>query len=276
MSTLSPARIRRRPPSSLQAVIRAQGRVLSYILPFVAVGLLWQLAVAAGWLSRGVVASPTSVVSALADLVRDGSFWSAVGHTMLTWLLGLGLSTLVAVPVGMCLGANEAVYRVFRVTIDFLRTIPPIVLLPLALLLYGASLRTGLVVVVFGSTWPLMIQTMYGVHQVDALRREVASAFELRRLDIVIRLVAPSAAPMVATGLRIAATMSLMLAIGAELLGGVPGIGAQIALAQTAYQTIPDMYAYVVVAAALGVALNLAMMRVERKAMPWHAAHRAP
>lgn len=244
------------------------------VVPFVVLALGWQLVVDAGWLSRGSVASPTDIGRAAGELFATGAFWSTVGHTLVNWLSGLAVSMLIALPLGLVLGSQSVVYRVFRVVIDFLRTIPPIVLLPLFLLLYGASFRTGLLVIVFGSTWPLMIQTMYGVHQVDPLARDVAQAYALRRRDVWARVIVPSAAPFVATGLRIAATMSLTLTIGAELLGGVPGIGSEIAVTQAQYATIPDMYVYIIVATLIGVVLNLLMMRAERGVLSWHAAHR--
>jgi ABC-type nitrate/sulfonate/bicarbonate transport system permease component len=83
----------------------------------------------------------------------------------------------------------------------------------------------------------------------------------------------PSAAPLIATGIRVAATMSLLLAIGAELIGGAPGVGNAIALAEV-NGDIPQMYAVVVVAATLGVLLNMAMLGLEGRALVWHPSHR--
>ena len=86
-------------------------------------------------------------------------------------------------------------------------------------------------------------------------------------------MVLPSAAPFIATGIRIAATMSLLLAVGAELIGGAAGLGQSIALAEQ-NGDIPQMYAYIVTSAVLGVLLNLALLKGERRVLRWHAAHR--
>jgi ABC-type nitrate/sulfonate/bicarbonate transport system permease component len=160
-----------------------------------------------------------------------------------------------------------------RVTIDFLRTIPPVALIPLALLLYGATEKMALLLIVFGSAWPVLLQSMYGVHQVDPVARDVARAYRLSRRDVVLSVVLPSAAPLIATGIRIAATMSLLLAIGAELIGGAPGVGHSIAIAEV-NGDIPQMYAFVVVSATLGVLLNVALLRLEGRALAWHPSHR--
>jgi ABC-type nitrate/sulfonate/bicarbonate transport system permease component len=108
---------------------------------------------------------------------------------------------------------------------------------------------------------------------VDPGIREVGRAFLLRRRDVALRVVLPSAAPFIATGIRISATISLLLAVGAELIGAAPGLGANIT---TAEQTndIPQMYAYIVACAALGAALNLIMIGVERRTVAWVPDHR--
>jgi ABC-type nitrate/sulfonate/bicarbonate transport system permease component len=234
----------------------------------------WQLTVVLGAVPDTALARPTDVMRALTNLAERREFWAAIGDTVHTWVIGLALSMLIAVPLGLLLGGSHVLYRMFRVPIDFLRTIPPVALLPLALLLYGARETTALLLVVFGSVWPLLIQAMYGAHQVDPISRQVARAYRLRRRDLVRSVVAPSAAPLIATGIRIAATMSLVLAVGAELLGAVPGIGAQIAANETSAQRIPAMYAYVVAATALGVILNLVLVRLERRLLEWHRARR--
>jgi ABC-type nitrate/sulfonate/bicarbonate transport system permease component len=257
-------------------VIGQRVKVLGIQTACVAVLLAaWQLAVVSGAVPESEVTQPTAVAHRLWDMLATQEFWSAVGETAHTWVIGLLVSLVVAVPLGLLLGASTLLYRMFRVTIDFLRTIPPVVLLPLALLLYGAREQTALLLVAFGSVWPLLLQTMYGVHQVDPVSRDVARAYQLRRLDFVRSVLLPSAAPFVATGVRIAATMSLLLVVGSELLGGIPGIGAQIAVDQTSAAQIPSMYAYVVVATALGVAVNLLIVRLERRVLSWHSAHKS-
>lgn len=258
------------PPSRFVPARRLAGQLLC----IVALIGLWQALVASGTVSSDTLARPTAVARTLGTLAWTSAFWSTVGDTAHTWVIGLLISLVVAIPVGLVLGASDLFYRMFRLTIDFLRTIPPVVLIPLALLLYGATEKMVLVLVVFGAVWPMMLQTMYGFHQVDPVARDVARSYRLRRRDVIRSLVLPSAAPFIATGVRIAATISLLLVIGAELLGGAPGIGSAIALAQQT-QNVARMYAFVIVAAVLGVFLNLAMINAERRLLSWHPAHRA-
>jgi ABC-type nitrate/sulfonate/bicarbonate transport system permease component len=234
---------------------------------------LWQILVGTQAISSAAVAAPLSIGREFGPLLATSAFWTSAASTVSSWAIGLAISLAIAVPVGLLLGASNLAYRMSRTTIDFLRTIPPVALIPLALLLYGATPTMALVLIVFGSVWPVLLQSMYGVHQVSAGMLDVARSYQLRWRDRVMSVILPSAAPFVATGVRIAATMSLLLAIGAELVGGAPGIGSSIALAEQA-SNAPKVYALVVVSAVLGLALNVAMIELERRLLGWHAAQR--
>ena len=234
---------------------------------------VWQLLSNSGALAPDIIPSPGAIGVSLVGVVGEPEFWHALGLTLLSWALGLLVSICVAVPVGLLLGASELGYRSCRFTIDFLRTIPPVALVPLALLLYGATTQMKLVLVVLGAVWPLLLQSMYGVHQVDLVARETARSYRLGPWLRTAFVIVPSAAPFVFTGVRIAATMALLLTIGAEVIGGAPGLGAAIALAQTA-SDIPRLFALVAASAALGVLINSLLARVERRVLSWHVSQR--
>ncbi|MFE4664655.1 ABC transporter permease [Streptomyces sp. NPDC056716] len=269
-----PGRAARLRPAGRPAAPRTGATLLAHRLLCVAAALgLWQAVVALGVAPPSALAAPSAVFPELVAVFPTAEFWADIGDTLRSWVTGLAISLAVAVPVGLALGASDLAYRMSRFTIDFLRTIPPVSLIPLSLLLYGASERMALILIVFGSVWPVLMQTMYGVHQVDPVARDATRAYRLSRRDVIFALVLPSAAPFIATGIRIAATMSLLLAIGAELIGGAPGIGRAIALALESGD-IPRMYAFVVVSAVLGVLLNLAMVTCERRLLGWHPSHR--
>jgi ABC-type nitrate/sulfonate/bicarbonate transport system permease component len=254
---------------------RGAARRLAWRLACIVAALgLAQVLVTTGAIPSSAVSGPSAVFSALGGMVPSGSFWASAGATVASWAIGLTISLCIAIPAGLALGASDLAYRMSRFTIDFLRTIPPVALIPLALLLYGATQTMALVLIVFGSVWPVLLQSMYGVHQVDPVARDVAHAYQFRRRETIWGVVLPSAAPFVATGIRIAATMSLLLAVGAELIGDAPGLGQSISVAEQNGQ-VPQMYAYIVVSAVLGVLINLALLRLERRTLRWHAAHRS-
>jgi ABC-type nitrate/sulfonate/bicarbonate transport system permease component len=266
-----PARPARRPGSAA----RRPGARITYRVAASVVALsLWQVAVASGLVSAAAVATPVDIVRAASSIVGTHAFGTALLDTIVSWAGGFLISLLVAIPLGLALGSSDLAYRLSRFTIDFLRTIPPVALIPLVLLLYGATPKMAFVLIVFGSTWPMLLQAMYGVHQVDPAARDMARAYRIRRLDRIRFLILPSAAPFIATGIRLSATVSLLLAIGAELLGGAPGIGASITLLEQ-NSDIPGMWVYIVLSATLGVIVNLVLIGLERRALKWHSTQRS-
>ncbi len=268
-ATLTPPRRRRR------RAPRSRGAHIGYRIIATAIALLlWQLAVVSGIASASAVASPTSIVRVAGPLLSSAQFGTALTDTIMSWAEGLFVSLLIAIPAGILLGTSDLAYRMSRFTIDFLRTIPPVALIPLALLLYGATPKMAFALIVFGSVWPLLLQSMYGVHQVDPAARDVARSYRLSRMDRARFIVLPSAAPFVATGIRLAATISLLLAVGSEIIGGAPGIGNAITL-QNQAGNVPAMWVYIVVSAVLGVVANLALIGLERRVLKWHSAHRS-
>ena len=256
-----------------RAGARGGGAGGAKVLTVLGVLALWQLVSSTGALAADVIPAPAAIGVSLVEVLGGLEFWQALGLTLLSWAVGLLVSICLAVPVGLLLGASELGYRSCRFTIDFLRTIPPVALVPLALLLYGATTQMKLVLVVLGAVWPLLLQSMYGVHQVDLVARETARSYQLGRWLRTAFVILPSAAPYVFTGVRIAATMALLLTIGAEVIGGAPGLGAAMALAQTA-NDIPRLFALVAASAVLGVLINTALARVERRVLSWHVSQR--
>jgi ABC-type nitrate/sulfonate/bicarbonate transport system permease component len=261
------------PPKRSTNRYRKSRSVGAKVLAAVGIVVLWQLGSTVGAIDSATVASPIQIGAELRSSAGDGVFWAALGSTLQGWALGLALSVVLALPIGLALGSSALAYRSCRFTIDFLRTIPPVALVPLALLLYGATMQMKVVLVVLGASWPLLLQTMSGVQQVDPVARETARSFRLDRTRSLIWLVIPEAAPFIATGLRIAATMALILTVGSELIGSAPGLGQQIGFAETGTD-IPRLYALIVVAATLGVIVNASLAHLERRALSWHVSQR--
>lgn len=217
---------------------------------------------------------PTSrIVQALADEVTDPAFWSALGDTLTGWALGLAIAVCAGVVAGVVVAVVPYLREATASTIEFLRPIPSVALIPLAVLLYGTELKSVLLLVVYASFWQVLIQTLYGVQDVDPVAEETARSYGLGTWARVRHVLWPTALPYVMTGVRLAAAVALILAITAELVIGAPGLGQQIAVAQTS-QAVPQMYALIVVAGLLGLLINVGARTVERRALAWHQSVR--
>jgi ABC-type nitrate/sulfonate/bicarbonate transport system permease component len=229
--------------------------------------LAWQAA--SGWLGSGTVPAPGSVLGELVAEIRTDVFWTAVGSTLSSTLLGMLVVTAVGVPLGVLLGASRPALASTRFLVDFFRTIPPVTLLPLGLLLFGPTLEMKLLVVVFGAFWPVLLHSIYAVRDIGAGHRAVVDVFEVPRAVAWWGVYLPSMVPMILIGVRISLTVALLGSIASEILGGAPGLGAEMVQAQVV-NDVSRTYAYVVATACLGVGLNLAMNhlpspRVERQ-----------
>ncbi|WEG08479.1 ABC transporter permease subunit [Microbacterium horticulturae] len=259
-------RSRRPRPASTAAV-----RVLSKIGFVVAALLVWQIAAAAGDL--GAVPTPVDVGAAILVVFINGQVWAPLGVTLAAAALAFAVSTAIGVAVGFLLGASNLAYRLSVFVLDFCRTIPALGLMPLIVLVFGAKMQGTVVLAVIGAVWAVLLQTIYGVRDVDPVARDSFRSYRVRRIDVVFRLILPSAAPYIATGLRLAAAVALLITLSAEIIIPSPGIGQEIMLAQSG-GAIPEMYAYIVLAGLLGVAINAVFVALEHVVLAWHPTHR--
>ncbi|MFE9679817.1 ABC transporter permease [Streptomyces sp. NPDC002701] len=217
---------------------------------------------------------PTSrIAGALVTELGDEAFWTALGDTLTGWAIGLAVAVAAGILAGVLISVTPYLREATASTIEFLRPIPSVALIPLAVLLYGTELRSVLLLVVYASFWQVLVQVMYGVQDVDPVAEETARSYGLGTWARVRHVLWPTALPYVMTGVRLAAAVALILAVTAELVIGAPGLGARIAVAQTS-QAVPEMYALVVVTGLLGLLINVGARTVERRALAWHQSVR--
>ncbi len=261
----------------VHAIRAGTGSFTRPLLPLMAVGLalgLWELVTRTNIVAATQVPPMSVTTGELWSLLQTGSFWSAVAGTLRGWAIGLGIAAGLAVPIGIALGSSEFAAAAFRVPIEFLRPIPSVALIPLLLLAVGPNLKSEIFLASFAAFWPLLIQTMYGVRDVDPLTLDTGRSFGLGPLERLYRITLPSAVPYIGTGLRISSSVSLILAFTAELFMGTPGLGRAINLAQNAGQDT-QVYALALATGFLGLTLSLVFTRIERYALRWHPSQRS-
>ena len=236
---------------------------------------LGELASRAAVVAPEDVPPPSDVLSEFVGQVGRGTFWSDVVHTLTGWAVGLAVAVFLGVLVGALLGSSATLWRALRPTVEFLRPVPSVALIPLAILVWGQSLSSTVFLVAFGAVWPMVVQTMYGVSQIDEVARDTARSFALSRVDVARYVILPSALPFVATGLRIASATALIVGVTAEVIIGTPGLGATIALSQ-ASGAVVKMYALIFTTGVLGVAIHVVFTRLEHHFLRWHVSQQGP
>ncbi len=235
----------------------------------------WEYVSVSGALDASTFPSMTATVTELARELQDADLWSAVGETMRGWSLGLLIGGTLAITVGTLLGLNRFAYLSVIPVVEFLKTVPVIAILPLAIVVWGATMEMKVFLVAFGVFWPLTIQTIYGVRAVDPVVRDTAAVLRLRGLRKFCTVTLPSAAPFVATGVRVAAAVGLILTIIAELIGGAEGLGLSILTSVNAGpDRLPATYAYILVTGVAGVVVTSAFAYLEQRLLHWHESRR--
>jgi len=226
-----------------------------------------------GLVSADYLPPASEMARALWHLLAEGAFWTALGDTLTGWGLGLAIAVAAGLVAGIVIGSVPVLRAVTASTIEFLRPIPSVALIPVAVLLYGTDLRSVLLLVVYASFWQVLVQVLAGTQDVDPVAEDTARSYRLGGWGRVRYVLWPTALPYVMTGVRLAATVALVLTITAELVIGAPGLGHEIAVAQTS-GAVPQVYALVLVTGLLGVVVNLMARAVERRALHWHASMR--
>lgn len=261
----------------MSASVRRRGPTAeAIVLPVLGVGgavAALEFAPRLGILPRQSFPPASEIFGALGGLVGGSELWGAIRDTLSSWALAMVLATVIAVPLGMAMGSSRLGALLLRLTIDFLRPIPSVALIPILVLIYGTQPSLKVALATLGATFPLLFQAMYGVADVDPVAKDTARVFGLNWWARVRRITLPSVTPYVATGLRISASVALILVVTGEYIVGVEGLGQEVLLAQSggAYDR---MYAFIVTTGLLGLGVNLALFAIERRLLFWHPSQR--
>ncbi len=227
-----------------------------------------------GVVNREFVPPVSEWARALGQQLGSAAFWTQLGQTMRGWAIGFSIALVAGVSAGIVIGSIPVLRQATASTIEFLRAIPSVALIPLAVLLFGTDMKATLVLVIYASFWQILVQVLYGVQDVDPVARDTARVYQLGSLAQVRNVIWPTALPYVMTGFRLAASVALVLEITGELIIGSPGLGNAIAVAQSSGM-VAEMYALVVVAGVLGVLMNFTARTIQGRVLRWHPSMRA-
>ena len=246
------------------------GRVLRGLTGFAAITLALELIARAGFVNEHLFPPASTVLPRAAQLLVDLEFLGQVGATLGATLAGVGIAFVIAVPAGVLIGSYRAVSVGATPILDFFRSIPGIAIIPLLVLTLGQGASMKIAIVLFVCIWPMLFNTVYGVRGVDRVALETARSFRTGTFETWYRVVLPSALPLILTGVRLALSTGLTVAIAAEItVGSQDGIGYVILLASYSGLNHDTVFATVVLAGLLGFALNVATVALTGRAVAW-------
>lgn len=230
--------------------------------------LAWAVVSATGLVVPEALPGPLAVAAAVPQLLADGDFLAQLGDTLWTWLVALVLTTAVAVPVGLVVASTPALQRAAMVVVNAFRSVPSSALIPIGILIFGLGITMKVSLAVYAIAWPILINTLYGVAGTEPMRIDAARSMRWGWARRQLYVVMPSALPSIATGVRIAASVALVVVVSTELLGASTGVGVVLVSYQQALR--PDVvYAGVLVIAALGALLYALLVGLERRLVTW-------
>lgn len=231
---------------------------------FVILAALWEMGRATEIIPPSVAPSVAEIVIATVDELREGRLRDDLFATVRAWAGGLATAIAIGLPLGMLTGVSRWADAAGRQLVDFLRPVPAVSLIPVAIVVFGLGMSMQYFLVGFACVWPILINARYGARNVDPLLLDAARAMGCGPTERLRRVVLPAAMPSVATGLRLSATIGVIVAVAAQMVAGSPGLGRYIIQAQNSAR-VPEMYAGVLLASLLGWLINAIALRLEAR-----------
>jgi ABC-type nitrate/sulfonate/bicarbonate transport system permease component len=214
------------------------------------------------------VAAPSAAFRALGEGLASGALLGPIGTTLESYVEGLALAIGVGVVLGVVIGSSRALLDGVSVLIEFLRPIPVVALIPLVILFLGLGIPMRRFVIAYAAVWPILVNTLYGVRGSDRMLHEVARLSGVTNLGRLVRVALPAALPSIATGVRVSASIALLVGVTAEFVTGTGGIGSYMQRQQLDFH-LPELYAAVVVVGVIGYSVNVVLRGVQRRLVFW-------
>ncbi|EME64893.1 ABC transporter permease [Rhodococcus ruber BKS 20-38] len=237
------------------------------ILAFLAV---WEIAPRLGLVDEVFLPPFTVVADAFAQLVGDGRLAEHLGASLSRAVTGFGIAVFVAVPLGVAIGWYRPVAEFLDPILELFRNTAALALLPVFILILGIGETSKVALVIYASTFPILLNTVSGVRTVDPLLVKSARSLGLPSYRLFQKVILPAAVPTIFTGIRMAAASSILVLIAAEMVGAKAGLGYLVTASQLNFQ-IPSMYAGIVAISLVGLTFNGILVAVECRLSRWRA-----
>jgi NitT/TauT family transport system permease protein len=235
---------------------------------FVVILLFWELGSRAGVISALVLPAPSEAFEAFMDLVRSGNLQKHLAASLQRLVIGFTAGTVLGLIVGTAIGLSSYARAGLSPLVSAIFPIPKIALLPLFIIWFGIGEGSKVATILFGCFFPTVIATYGGIDSVDRALIRMGQSFGLNRWEIIRKIVLPAALPAILSGMRISASISIILLVAAEMIGAEYGIGAYVLLAGNLMST-DQLIAGVAMLSVLGLLVNWLITRAEKHFLSW-------
>jgi len=243
---------------------RASGALLLLFLI-----VLWEILPRSGIVYARYFPPFSTVMAALFEGIRSTEILKQASISIYRAFYGYCLAILIGVTLGTLTGTIRWVSDLLEITIELLRPMPSVALVPIAILLFGTSNSYNISIITFGCTWPILVNTYEGAKSVDTQWIDTARIYGATRSELLRKVVVPAALPYIVSGLRISLATSIIIVTVTEMLASFKGLGFFIMDTYNGYR-IPQMYSGIITIGLVGYALNRLFMIAEERFMAWH------
>jgi NitT/TauT family transport system permease protein len=226
--------------------------------------ILWEVAMRGSGVQSDSLAPPSQIFVAFYDAMRDGTIPRRTGETLRAAMIGLAVGGGSAVVMSIVLGLVPPLARLMQFSIEVLRPVPAVALIPVAILVLGFGYSMEISLVAFACFWPILIYGQSAIVNIEPQLIDVSRVLRLNALDRVTKIVLPATLPRYFVAFRLATAVSLIIAVTVEIAANPLGIGYEL---MTASQSLhPDlMFALVLWIGIVGWALNGALLFAQRR-----------
>jgi NitT/TauT family transport system permease protein len=230
--------------------------------------VFWEVLPRTGLVDRVFLPPLSEVLQTWWQLMLSGELTSHISASLARSVSGYFLAVLIGIPVGLMIGWYTLAGDLLNPVIEVFRNTAPLALLPVFTLILGIGETSKIAVVIYGCLWPILLNTTSGVRNVDPLLIKSAKSLGLSPFQIFQKVILPAAIPSIFIGLRLAASLSILVLIAAEMIGAKAGLGFLINYSQFSFQ-IPNMYAGIITISFIGYLINAVLIRIEKKFSNW-------
>jgi len=250
---------------------RVLGRAFHGSVAIVAFLTFWEIAPRIGLAEPAFLPPLSTVLASGWELLKNGQLCHHVQASLSRSLLGFALAICHAVPLGLAIGWYRRFANVVNPLLEALRNTAALALLPVFILVLGIGESSKIALVVYSCSWPILLNTITAVRNVDPLLIKSARTMGLSSFQLFRKVILPASLPTIFVGIRLAGAYSLLVLVAAEMVGAKAGLGYLIIYAQYNFQ-IPHMYVGILSITILGLLFNQALQQVEKRFMRWKTA----
>lgn len=243
-------------------------RIFEKSFVIVTILILWEALPRLSIIDPFFLPSFSSVIMSLKTMVLSGEM---AGHTGMSFeRAGVGFisSVIISVPLGIFMGWNKRLERIIDPLLQACRNTSTLSLYPVFILFFGLGESSKTAIIIWGTVWPILLNTISGVKNIEPLLVKAAKSMGLSGIKLIMKVVFPMALPSILTGLRLSAAASLLMLVAAEMLGADKGLGFMIFYYQERY-AIPEMFAGIISISVLGVLVNVLLVKLEKRLTVW-------